>query len=434
MNRLIAVFFVALTFASASLVLTCAAGTQSTDNPKSIRIIYTNDTIGYLEPCGCGGRDQGGLARRVAVVARLVKENPNVMLVDSGNLSDKASKLPLVAKLMASMHYDAIGIGEVDSGFGNDYLKTASTCGLKVVDTATVGGKSVTPYLIKKMGGVKVGVVSFGKAADGVGEKRSDLQQAFRDAYAKARKQSDILVLLDQGGIARKEWLEEEVADLGAPDIVIGGVMNSVMPREQVIGKTHIVPTSVQGKLIGVIDVRLTRGQPLGFAVQMVPVDKSIPEDEAVKKQISDFLTKPQPALSMALNFQTPEAHKEGSYYDPASCKTCHPNEYEDWRKTNHAKALQTLKSKDRLIPECLQCHSEEFRQTGKYTAAPAIPAGVECATCHAAVLPHGIEGPVLTRVDAKTCLECHTSERSPDYKEKTYLPIVSHRLENGLK
>jgi hypothetical protein len=218
---------------------------------------------------------------------------------------------------------------------------------------------------------------------------------------------------------------------MGTPDIVIGGVRNSVMPKEQIIGKTHIIPTSVQGKLIGVADVSLVGGQMLDTVLQMVPVDKNVREDEAVRKEISDFLTAPRRSLSTTLSFQPLQAGKESRYYDSASCKVCHPNEYEDWRKTDHARALRTLKSKDRLIPECLQCYSEEFRETGRYSAKPAVPAGVECATCHATVLPHGTEGPAprtTRKVDAKTCLECHTSERSPDYDEKTYLPMVSHK------
>jgi 2',3'-cyclic-nucleotide 2'-phosphodiesterase (5'-nucleotidase family) len=306
MNRLIAICIVALVFPSASLVLTCTAGTKSAGSPKTIRIIYTNDTIGYLEPCGCGGRYQGGLARRSTVIASLVKENPNTLIVDSGNLADKASKLPLVAKLMADMHYDATGIGEVDSGFANDFFKATSTYGLKVLDTASANSSSVAHYRIKKIGAIKVGVVSFGKTANGSGAKRSDTQQAFRDAYAKSRKQSDILILLDQGGIATKEWLEGEAVQIGAPDIVIGGVMNSVMPREQVIGKTHIVPTSVQGKLIGVIDVSFSQGQPQSLAARLVPVDREIPEDETVKKQIVDFLQRPRMLASFTpprLNF-----------------------------------------------------------------------------------------------------------------------------------
>ena len=43
------------------------------ENPKKIRLIYSNDTYGYLEPCGCGGVNEGGLARRATLIARFVK-------------------------------------------------------------------------------------------------------------------------------------------------------------------------------------------------------------------------------------------------------------------------------------------------------------------------------------------------------------------------
>ncbi|MCX6345478.1 MAG: hypothetical protein NT018_10480 [Armatimonadetes bacterium] len=290
MNRLTAFFIVALL----SVALASTAGTQVTDNPKSIRIIYTNDTVGYLEPWSCGGSYQGGLARRATVIARLVKENPNVLLVDSGNLTDKVSKLPLMTRLMADMHYDAVGIGEVDSGFADDYIKTACASGLKVLETTHAISSSATPYLIKKIGGVKVGVVSFGAIGNEVASIKPERRESFYAAYQKARKGSDVLIILDQGGIATKEWLEGEAVQLGAPDVVVGGVLNSVMSRERIVGRTHVVPTSVQGKLIGVLDVSLARGQLSNYTVQMVPVDKSSLEDEAVKRQIEDFIFRPK--------------------------------------------------------------------------------------------------------------------------------------------
>lgn len=305
MNRLIIICLIAL----AALVSLNPVYAESTCGADVIRIIYTNDTIGYLEPCGCGGLNQGGLARRAAVVARLVKENPNTLLVDSGNLSDKPDKLPVMARIMADMHYDAVGIGEADLGFADDYFKTVAAFGLKIVETGhAADSDSVVPYHVKKIGGINVGVVSFGKATADSEPKLPGLMQPFCAAYQQARKQSDLLVLLDQGGIATKEWLERDAVKLGVPDIVIGGVLNSVLPREQIVGKTHIVPTSVQGKLLGVIDVGLSQGQPQSFAARLVPVDKAAPEDEAVKKQIVDFLQRPRMLASFSpprLNFSS---------------------------------------------------------------------------------------------------------------------------------
>lgn len=303
MNRLIITCLIAL----AMLVSLVPVYAEDACGTNSIRIIYSNDTIGYLEPCGCGGLNQGGLARRATVVARLVNENPNTLLVDSGNLSDKPDKLPVMARIMADMHYDAVGIGEADFGFADDYFKTVAAFGLKIVETGhAADSDSVIPYYVKKIGGINVGVVSFGKATADSKPKQPGLMQPFCAAYQQARKQSHLLILLDQGGIATKEWIEEEAAKLGEPDIVIGGILNSVIPREQVIGKTHIVPTSVQGKLIGVIDVSFLQGQPQSLAARLVPVDREIPEDETVKKQIVDFLQRPRMLASFSpprLNF-----------------------------------------------------------------------------------------------------------------------------------
>lgn len=431
MKRLPTAYFLALAPVLLCVIIGYSAATQAADGGHGIRIIYTNDTIGYLEPCGCGGSYQGGLPRRATLVSRLVREAPNTLIVDSGNLSDTASKLPLVAKLMSSMHYDAIGIGGVDSGYGDAYFKAVSACRLQVVDTTDAGMHKTKPYVIKNMGGFHIGIVSYGDGTN------ANSRKAFPVAYQQARKLSDILILLDQGGIATKEWIEGEATRWGPPDIVIAGVGNSIMPREQVVGKTHIMPTSVKGKLVGVIDLHVAHGQPPSMSVRMETVDRTIPADLAVEKQINEFLSHSTQSSSI-------ESAPEGvgpantlSYSRPESCKTCHPNEYADWRKTNHARAVQTLKSKNRLIPECLQCHSEEYRQTQKATISTANPSGVECATCHGSVLPHGADGPrqaIDRKVSVSICAICHTPDRSPRFDQQSYLRRISHSTTSPAK
>jgi predicted CXXCH cytochrome family protein len=55
---------------------------------------------------------------------------------------------------------------------------------------------------------------------------------------------------------------------------------------------------------------------------------------------------------------------------------------------------------------------------------------GVDCSTCHHEALPHGMERKDITRktkVSPKLCLNCHTKERSPDYDEEMYFPMVTH-------
>ncbi len=426
MKRSSTIYLTLLVPALLSIIIGYAAVTQAADGHHDIRIIYTNDTVGYLEPCGCGGSYQGGLPRRATLITRLIKENPNTLIVDSGNLSDTAAKLPLVAKLMAYMHYDAIGIGGADSGFGDAYFKAVSACGMQIVDAADHGSPKTRPFIIKSIGGVRLGVVSCGD------NDKPNARRAFLNAYQQARTRSDVLILLDQGGVATKEWISGDVAELGPPDIIIAGVNNSIMPGEQVVGQTHIMPTSVKGKSVGVIDLQVTHGQPLGISSRMEVVDRTIPADLAVQDQISKFLSaSARTSASIEAVPQAAGVANEAKYSDAKACAACHPGEYQDWLKTSHAKAVQTLRPKDRLIPECLQCHSEEYRQTRRVPVSVASPAGVECATCHASVLPHGADGPPRTSergVGLSVCISCHTPDRSPNYDAHLYKSRVSHR------
>ncbi len=409
------------------IIIGYAAATQAADAGHAIRIIYTNDTIGYLEPCGCGGSYQGGLARRATLIARLIKEHPNTLIVDSGNLSDTAAKLPLVAKLMAYMHYDAIGIGGADSGFGDAYFRAVGACGLQIVDASAHGSAKAKPFVIKNIGGVRLGVVSCGD------DDKPNARRAFLNAYQQARARSDVLILLDQGGVATKEWIEGDAARLGPPDIVIAGANNSIMPREEAVGKTHIMPTSVKGKLVGVVDLQVTHGQPLSVSSRMEVVHRAIPADQAAQDQIRKFLSSSaQASASIESVPQVLRVANETKYSNAKTCETCHPSEYRDWLKTGHAKAVQTLKSKDRLIPECLQCHSEEYRRTRRAPVGVAGPAGVECATCHASVLPHGADGPPRTsdrKVGLSVCISCHATDRSPRFDQQSYMRAVSHSV-----
>ncbi|MCX6344998.1 MAG: multiheme c-type cytochrome [Armatimonadetes bacterium] len=411
-----------------------AEHTQASNNPKRVRIIYTNDTLGYLEPCGCGGRYLGGFARRSTAIVDQTKEYPDTIIVDSGNLTDTVSKMALITTFMAGMKYDAVGVGGTDLAHLDEFLKQTSANGLKVVDATRPETKSVLPYLIKKVGGIKVGIISYGRAYS-----REDApadKGRFISAYKAARKSSEVLILLDQGAIATQEWLQGEGSKLGTPDIVIGGAANAKLTEEQIVGKTHIVPTSWMGKQIGVIDVEIASNGQITMKQQAIPIDSGVKEDDSIKKQITDFVLKPIPltAETLAATGASPIGSTQfgkGAYYSPETCKDCHSDEYKQWSKTKHATAMNTLFDKNRTIPGCLPCHSEEFRQTLKITRQPqTTPSGIECATCHASVLPHGESGPAkssVRKVDHKLCLTCHNTERSPDYEAKTYMQKVLH-------
>jgi len=267
------------------------AATSSDIPTGKIRIIYTNDTVGYLEPCNCGGRYLGGLARRATAISDLVSENPHCLIVDSGNISNTRANMGIVASLMSGMGYDAVGIGALDRNMEDEFFGCALKYGLVVVDTTSGVSVTSTPYIIKDINGIKVGVVSYSACASGT-VVSADALERFYTNYRFARDKSDLLILLDQGEIVAKDWQQRWADRLGAPDIVIAGVNRMPLSRVEIVGKTHIVPTSVQGRAIGVIDVEMDADRKINVSARQITIDKGIAEDEKVKKQISNFVNR----------------------------------------------------------------------------------------------------------------------------------------------
>jgi hypothetical protein len=354
-------------------------------------------------------------------------------VVESGNIVKQVSELDVVTSILSAIGYDAIGVGQNDLRICGDRLfDAAARHKLTVIDSRPNANKAASSYTIKELDGVKVAIFSFG-GSDDIGGSDYEARKIAYAAYKAARETSDLLIVLDQANVVNKDWLERMGTRLGAPDIVIGGLARSGMGKEEIIGNTHIMPTSMQGKFVGVVDVELTAGEEPKFYAQLIPLDPNIQEDGAIDKLVKEYLQKQQ-NINMqpapAVTYYDPNSPNK-PYYHPMACRTCHLKQYEDWKGTKHAKAIQTLVSNNRTIPECLACHSEQFRRVQRVDIPKDGLGGVECASCHMQSLPHGFERrnvAAKTKVDPQTCLVCHTKDRSPAYDEKSYFTKVSHK------
>jgi 5'-nucleotidase len=82
--------FIEKTAASAALVGIGLGSTAFTESPlKKLTILHTNDVHSYIEPFAANHPkypNMGGVARRAALIAQIRKTNPNVLLVDSGDI------------------------------------------------------------------------------------------------------------------------------------------------------------------------------------------------------------------------------------------------------------------------------------------------------------------------------------------------------------
>ena len=427
-----------------SIAFAVGISINAAETPKKIRIIYTNDMMSYLEPCGCHGNKEGGLSRRSTIINGLIKENPNSIVVDSGNFSFSAEKMDVIASCMAKMHYSAVGIGEYDLKVFNSFLDAFTSKKIPIVDSYKKSSNETVTYVIRRIGDVKVGIVSFGAIKKNNMQKDFELTPQECNYYKAAREKSDVLILLNQGRVASIEWLKLNSPKLGAPDIVIGGLQMVSDSKEQIVGKTHILPTFMQAKLVGVADIEINSKEKK-ITVQKIPVSGDTAEDKAIVQMIKDYNKSNQVTISPSgsvkiskiLTLKTdkkdapPTIKVSQPYYPPTLCKNCHSEEYESWADSKHARAVITLKKSEKMMPECLNCHSEMYRRIGQVVIPSDKNAGVECETCHIDSLPHGMERAdvkVKTKVDQAVCLNCHNKERSPTYNADEYMPKIMHK------
>ena len=374
------------------------------------------------------------------MITALVRENPDVVIVDSGNQSDKPGRLDLIMSILSDLKYDAIGIGIADRQLEKEFLEAASKHSMTVVDAGAFlppekkDGESVAPewrivsYVVKNVAGVRVGIISFGAPATNASEEEEPRAKRMELALKEVRAACDVLIALDQAGFITREWLKRNARQIGAPDLVIGGSSRSESPPVEIVERCHIVQTSVNGSHVGVVDVEFVPGQSPRLTFDRIPLDRTVPEDPNVKHRVAKFLD--SIGQSSVASKLVDSGTAQSGYLHPHMCRSCHDREYQDWTATKHARALKTLDQNNRLIPECLQCHSEAFRRARTVSVPSGGIGGVECITCHRIPVPHwgDTRAPSGTwKVDPKLCLECHTPERSASYNQATYLPKVSH-------
>lgn len=354
--------------------------------------------------------------------------------------------------MLKSMRYCAVGVGRSDHFSLDRYVAAAKDAGIPVVNVCAKDRDGVVPYVIKQVGGLRVGILSYGFAPpeqDGL-----DLRKRRYLALKEAREKSDFLILMDEGNVANEDWIKRQAERWGAPDVIMGNMSAfSLGSQTKVVGKSWILPSTPQTKSVGVLEVKVEPGKDPQMKFSQSFLNEDIAEDETIKKALEEYAAtekKRSEAMSAAMNQRMLESSGKppaapnpgaagstarGAYYDSRTCVACHKSQHESWAASKHASAVKPLIDKGRDIPACLDCHSEWYRQTGAYLPVDErSKLGVECASCHGKVLPHGEAGPDKSvagpRIDLDTCRACHKPEHSPDFekKSKEYWKKASHK------
>src|SRR6185295_1171830 len=145
-----------------------------------ITILHTNDTHSQIDPVSDSDKTwagRGGVARRATLVKRIRKENPNTLMVDAGDVFQGTPyfnfyKGEVEYKSMSLIGYDVVTLGNHDFDNGVEALAAAMkfakfefvSCNYDVSGTPLQN--LVKPYVVRVLGGVRVGLFGMGVSPD----------------------------------------------------------------------------------------------------------------------------------------------------------------------------------------------------------------------------------------------------------------------------
>ncbi len=171
-----------------------------------------------------------------------------------------------------------------------------------------------------------------------------------------------------------------------------------------------------------------------------VDMHRSLPDEPAMAKLVDATLEKLGPMLvaeeaEKAKNRPKPPKKKQmGDWVGANACRACHAVQFEDWRKTPHARAYVTLlKEKRQYDLDCWSCHVTGAGELG----GPQSPTevgylrNVQCEACHGPGREHVQDATVdmVKSPSEATCLGCHTEEQTEGrFVHDEYRPKIDHR------
>ena len=276
--------------AASSALLSLGLSLSSFDSAKTkqLTILHTNDVHSYIDPFPADhprNANMGGVARRAALIETIRKENPNVLLLDAGDIFQGTPYFnyyggELEFKLMSMMKYDASTIGnhDFDNGLQGLYAQlphaTFDFISANYDFKNTVMDGFVKPYKIFDKNGIKVGVFGLGVELQGLVDKKMYGETVYNDPIETAQdmvrilkkeQKCDLIICLSHIGYSYRNE-PEKICDLKLAaltndiDMIIGGHTHTFLDKPTIVknldGKEVLVnQVGCYGINLGRIDV-----------------------------------------------------------------------------------------------------------------------------------------------------------------------------------
>jgi len=266
-----------------------------------ITLLGTTDLHGHIEPLDYYTNQpaQLGLAKIATLIKGVRAEQPNLLLVDSGDtiqgtplasyfaLKDTDKPNPMILA-MNELGYDAAAVGNHEFNFGLDVLWKVKHEAQFPILAANIkqkydsGPQRFEPYIVKEVTGVRVAIVGFVTPvipqfelpANYDGYEFENIVDAARRVIPEARKQADVVVVLahsglgpdpasGSGGLAYDLPNENAVLALAEQvpgiDVILFGHTHFEVP-ERFVNGVLLVQAKNSGASLARVDLDITHG------------------------------------------------------------------------------------------------------------------------------------------------------------------------------
>lgn len=245
----------------------------STLETKHITILHTNDVHSHIDPFPADhprNANMGGVARRANLIENIRKENPNVLLLDAGDIFQGTPYFnyyggELEFKLMSMLNYDLATMGnhDFDNGLEGFYAQLPHakfdfvSANYDFKNTMLDG--IVKPYKTFKKGGIKIGVFGLGVELEGLVDKKNYKETVYKSPVEtaqemtrilKTQEKCDLIICLSHIGYDYKND-QNRISDLKLAaqtkdiDLIIGGHTHTFLDKPTIVKNLDGIDTLV---------------------------------------------------------------------------------------------------------------------------------------------------------------------------------------------
>ena len=260
-------------------------------------ILHTNNTNGALENCYCPVRPFGSVEKRSIYFSDFLKENPNTLILDSGDIftmTHQSLKDSLMAEAYNLLSYDAILLGDQELTMDSSSLaQLTSQMGTNIIATNIAYPGVLKSHIVvkNKLRIAILGIVdpyALKYYPKEIKDKiiLTDPVKAVKAEMKKLKRKADIFILMTHQGADLDYVIAEKIKGL---DVIIGAHSQSALEKPEVVNGALITQAGKEGYYIGVIELQTNKRKVVSQSGKIDTMKLEMPDDPIIMEMIEEY-------------------------------------------------------------------------------------------------------------------------------------------------